>query len=1129
MLTRHVQRAGLVLGALLAALLFFVGGAALRLLMGPISLGPFASVIEDALNRSVSGVVIRFDQAVLEWSRTEGKINLIVLGTKVFDSNGHIIAQAPKADLDFDAAALVEGHLNLKRFALIGVQLTGVRTEAGEIHLGFGPQQDAPDLFKTVRDILNNSAADGSSLDSFAIRNARLAFRDDPTGLFIVSPDANFALETKTQELDASLDSTIEISGVPMRMTAKAVLRDDGGLDHGTLTLTGVSIPALVQNSTKFAVMTPYRLVGDAAADFNLNEKGELVASTFHVAGSGTVAASALGSPLRLDKFDVTGRYDGALDKVSLDDFSFDSKPVAAKGKANLTLGWKDGELQTISGDVDAGNVRLDAPQWFYQPLAISRLSVQANYDRQARTITWSRALIDDGTFAADVSGSMQFANSGAPAVKLNGTLNALSAAEALKYWPMGVGTGARDWMAENIGEGRIGPIRVDADFPTGALDRNFLPDEALTLSFPFEGVTARYIAGMTPITGAHGEARLTGDSFHVTVDAAAVGPLALSGGDVIIPDLHSNGVITRIKAHSEGKMSDVLRLIDEEPLGYPKRFGIDPANVNGTAAVDLDFALPLLRDVSLEQLQVSVHARASDLGLPIVNRKLEHGMVTFVIDTKSLSSQGTAVLQGIPVDVKWTEDFTAEGVTTRVDLAGKLDDASRASLGLSDPQWLTGPMPVTLALYGRRFNLKDAGLKANLTAAVVDLPMLNIAKRAGTRADATAQLHFDDSGALSMSDLVVTGDGVNVRGGLSVGGDGRIVNVSLSEMRMGANDFALNLEPLPGGDGLAVRIEGKRLDATHFFADKNKKKTPNAPPPPEMDSELQHPLSLSTKVERLVFHDDVGFHDVTMAVSFAANEKLTDFNLDAMGTGKGKVTGRMDVVNGIRNLSLDTDDAGAFIDTFMNFSSVRGGKLSARVNFPSDAPGAASAKTPPPDYQGVITLSDIVITDQPFFARFFSAGSLDGPLRLLQGQGIPLTAVSVPFNARGKLVTIREGRAAGPAIGATFGGMLDRKAEKLDLTGTLVPVYGINNILSAVPVLGDILNSRKGEGLFGLTYAMKGNLNEPTVTLNPLSVLTPGIFRRIFEFSPPKDAPLQPQPQASAESALQAPAAAPQ
>jgi hypothetical protein len=171
--------------------------------------------------------------------------------------------------------------------------------------------------------------------------------------------------------------------------------------------------------------------------------------------------------------------------------------------------------------------------------------------------------------------------------------------------------------------------------------------------------------------------------------------------------------------------------------------------------------------------------------------------------------------------------------------------------------------------------------------------------------------------------------------------------------------------------------------------------------------------------------------------------------------------------------------------------------------------------------------LTDIVVTDQPFVARLFSAGSLDAPLRLLQGDGISLTAVSMPFSARAKMVMIRDGRAAGSAIGMTFAGTVDRKAERVDLTGSLVPVYGLNSFLGAVPVLGDLFVSKQGEGIFGLTYAMKGNLNEPILTFNPLSVLTPGIFRRIFEFSPAKE-PVVP-PQASVESAPEAPPATPQ
>jgi hypothetical protein len=170
------------------------------------------------------------------------------------------------------------------------------------------------------------------------------------------------------------------------------------------------------------------------------------------------------------------------------------------------------------------------------------------------------------------------------------------------------------------------------------------------------------------------------------------------------------------------------------------------------------------------------------------------------------------------------------------------------------------------------------------------------------------------------------------------------------------------------------------------------------------------------------------------------------------------------------------------------------------------------------------------VVTDQPFLARLFSAGSLDGPLRLLQGEGIRLTRFNAPFSSQGRVVTIHEGRASGPSVGGTFEGVLDRRTDTIGLSGTMVPAYGINSVLGAVPILGDLLASRKGEGVFGVTYSMKGPLEDPTLTVNPLSVLTPGILRRIFEFKTPEAPPQEPeeQPQATAPAPPQTAAPAP-
>jgi len=387
-----------------------------------------------------------------------------------------------------------------------------------------------------------------------------------------------------------------------------------------------------------------------------------------------------------------------------------------------------------------------------------------------------------------------------------------------------------------------------------------------------------------------------------------------------------------------------------------------------------------------------------------------------------------------------------------------------------------------------------------------------------------SANLHFDDKGALSVTGLAISGKGFDAHGRLSLAPDGKLISASFTDFRSGENnDFAFDIEAVRD-NGLAVKIDGRSLDATRFLGD-DKKPGKTSAPAAESDSGLKNPLSVSAKLGQAVFRDDLAFHNMNLAISFAANERLTGFSLDTAGPVKGKVTGGFTAAKSVRSVTLSAEDAGTFIRIFTGFSSIQGGTLDAEVSFPPDDPAQAdkSGKTPPYDYMGTVSLSDFVVMDQPFFARLFAAGSFDGPLRLLKGEGIPIAKVSAPFSSRSKVVTIKDGRASGSSIGGTFEGLVDRRSERIELTGTMVPAYGLNGALGSVPILGDILASRKGEGVFGVTYAVKGNLNEPSLSTNPLSLLTPGILRRIFEFAAPK-MPADAEPQATASPAVPQP-----
>jgi len=99
--------------------------------------------------------------------------------------------------------------------------------------------------------------------------------------------------------------------------------------------------------------------------------------------------------------------------------------------------------------------------------------------------------------------------------------------------------------------------------------------------------------------------------------------------------------------------------------------------------------------------------------------------------------------------------------------------------------------------------------------------------------------------------------------------------------------------------------------------------------------------------------------------------------------------------------------------------------------------------------------------------------------------------------------VIVGESRATGSARGLTTRGVADLNTDTLDFQGSIAPAYSLNAAVGHVPVLGQILTSRKGEGVVGLGYSAKGSFEKPQVSVNPLSVLTPGILRRMFEAPP--------------------------
>jgi hypothetical protein len=146
------------------------------------------------------------------------------------------------------------------------------------------------------------------------------------------------------------------------------------------------------------------------------------------------------------------------------------------------------------------------------------------------------------------------------------------------------------------------------------------------------------------------------------------------------------------------------------------------------------------------------------------------------------------------------------------------------------------------------------------------------------------------------------------------------------------------------------------------------------------------------------------------------------------------------------------------------------------------------------------LTIDNFKVKEIPALAKILSLASLQGIADLLTGEGIRFTDFEMNFTNKGKLMTIDELYAIGPAISILIEGYIEED-NLISLRGTLVPATTINRSIASIPLIGDLLVGKKvGEGVFGVSFKVKGPAKKLETTVNPIKTLTPRFITRTLE-----------------------------
>ena len=146
------------------------------------------------------------------------------------------------------------------------------------------------------------------------------------------------------------------------------------------------------------------------------------------------------------------------------------------------------------------------------------------------------------------------------------------------------------------------------------------------------------------------------------------------------------------------------------------------------------------------------------------------------------------------------------------------------------------------------------------------------------------------------------------------------------------------------------------------------------------------------------------------------------------------------------------------------------------------------------------VKIYDFKLKELPALTKLLTLASLQGIADLLSGEGIRFNEFEMNFTNKGDLMTIEEIYAIGPAISVLMNGYVE-KNKLISLRGTLVPATTINKAIGSIPVLGKILvGSKTGEGVFGVSFKIKGPPKNLETTVNPIKTLTPRFITRTLE-----------------------------
>jgi len=239
------------------------------------------------------------------------------------------------------------------------------------------------------------------------------------------------------------------------------------------------------------------------------------------------------------------------------------------------------------------------------------------------------------------------------------------------------------------------------------------------------------------------------------------------------------------------------------------------------------------------------------------------------------------------------------------------------------------------------------------------------------------------------------------------------------------------------------------------------------------------------------VYIDDSNILNNLKGNFYIENNKISQANISALFDNNESLTFTINTNNGEKITTLFSSRAKPLVKKYKFIKGFEESQEGYLDFYSSKKDGISNSK---------LIIDNFKVKEIPALAKLLALASLQGIADLLTGEGIRFTDFEMNFTNRNNYMTIEELYAIGPAISILIQGYIEQD-NLISLKGTLVPATTINRTIASIPLIGDLLIGKKvGDGVFGVSFKIKGSPKDLKTTVNPIKTLTPRFITRTLE-----------------------------